>query len=126
MLVTYKIHLPLDGLGTSVHPAYKWIDRERNQFCHHITKAGECYYMMTREGWVICSIEPKDIVRITFADMVVSVKHNRLDTIPFHASFDKNGEHYSEMGSIDFSGILESINQYNNIYNRRHATIYRQ
>ena len=60
MKVTYYENLPLDGAGTMLHPAYKWLRVERTEFCDHITKAGNLYYMM-KGGYVYHSIDVEKI-----------------------------------------------------------------
>lgn len=120
MRVTYIENLPLDGAGTMLHPAYKWLRVEREEVCSFIQKAGNMYYMMSSQGFFMHSVDVEKIRKIEFADMVVSLKHNRLDAYPFQASFNKtDGTHYSNMGSKEFASVLESIRQYMNIYNRK-------
>ena len=117
MKVTYIENLPLDGQGTMLHPAYKWLSAERVDFCQYIQQAGNLFYMMSSQGFVIRSIDVEKITKIEFADMVVTLKHDRLAVLPFTASFDKtDGTHYQNQGSKEFGGILESIRQYNYLY----------
>ena len=124
MKVTYKESLPLDGAGTMLHPAYKWLNVEREEHCSFIQRAGNLFYMMSSQGFVIHSIEVEKITKIEFADMIVTLKHNRFDSFLFQASFDKtDGTHYAVAGSKGFDGILEDIRQYNNIYTRKIANL---
>lgn len=117
MKVTYNEYLPLDGAGTMLHPAYKWLEQERTEFCHHIEKAGECYYMMTIEGYVIHSIDVTKIKRIEFGCMAADCAYYRSERYPYQANFTKNGKHFSGMGAKDFSSVLDSIRHYNRTYN---------
>jgi hypothetical protein len=120
MKVTFTELLPLDGAGTMLHPAYKWLRVEREEVCSSIQKAGNMYYMMSSQGFVIHSVDVEKIRKIEFADMVVSLLYDNAASYPFMVSFDKtDGTHYSNMGSKEFSSVLESIRQYTNIYNRK-------
>jgi len=117
MKVTFTELLPLDGAGTMISPAYKWLRVDREEFCHHITKAGNLYYMMTREGWVIHSIKVENIKRIEFGCMVADCSFLRGESYPYQVTYTKNGEHLSGQGAKDFSSVLESIRQYDRTYN---------
>lgn len=119
MKVTYNEYLPLDGVGTLLHPAYKWLRKERTETCHHITKACNLYYMMSAGGYVIHSVEVEKITKIEFEDIIVSCTHSKGEPYPFSAVWDRtNGEHYMNQGSVEFCGILESINQYMRDYSK--------
>jgi hypothetical protein len=65
MKVTYIEWLPLDGQGTLINPAYKWVKRERSEFCDSISKAGELWYMF-RGGFVYHSIDISKITKIEY------------------------------------------------------------
>ena len=113
MIVTYNDYLPLDGAGTLLHPAFKWLRKERTEVCHNITKAGNLYYMMSAGGYVIHSVEVEKITKIEFGDMIVSCSHCANDPYPFCAQWNKkDGQHFMNQGCAEFSGILESIRQY--------------
>lgn len=63
MKVTYKVLTPLDGAGTILNPAFTWWEDERTEFCSHIQKAGELYYMI-RGGYIFHSIDVTKITKI--------------------------------------------------------------
>ena len=65
MKVTYFEDLPLDGQGTLLHHACKWLRVERTEYCDSISKAGNLWYMF-RGGFVYHSIDISRIARIEY------------------------------------------------------------
>ena len=113
MKVTYSYYVPLDGAGTLLNPAYKWRVDERTETCRDIVKAGNLYYMCDWSGYIIHSVEVEKITIIEVADMKISCKYHPNEPKPFTAEFYRaNGEHYSNIGSVDFEGILLSIKHF--------------
>lgn len=78
MRVTYIESLPLDGQGTMINPAYKWLDKERTEFCDTIQKAGELWYMF-KGGFVFHSIDPMKIKRIETTKDFFNISNQRFD-----------------------------------------------
>jgi hypothetical protein len=115
MKVVYNQYTPLDGAGTILSPAYKWRVDERTELCHHISQAGNLFYMMSFQGYVICSVDVEKIKRIEVGDLVVTIKYNHFDKYPFQASYDKvDGTHIQHHGCKEFGSILYEIRQLSN------------
>jgi hypothetical protein len=115
MKIDYNQYTPLDGAGTILSPAYKWRVDERTELCHHISQAGNLFYLMSYGGYVIRSIETEKIKRIEIGDLVVTIKYNHFDKYPFQASYDKvDGTHIQNHGCKEFGCILDEIRQLSN------------
>lgn len=107
MKVTYYENLPLDGAGTMLHPAYKWLRVERTEFCDTIMKVGNLWYMY-RSGFIYHSIEVDKITCIEYKDRIAKCVYEKGNQYPFSASIDnKDGEHICNVGSKDFKTIIE-------------------
>lgn len=115
MKIVYDYYTPLDGAGTMISPAYKWRVDERTELCHHISQSGNLFYMMSFQGYVICSVDVEKIKRIEVGDLVVTIKYNRQDKYPFQASYDRtDGTHIQNQGCKEFGSILDEIRQFSN------------
>lgn len=109
MKVTYIENLPLDGAGTMVNPAYKWLQQERTEFCDFIVKAGFGWYMM-KGGYIHHSIDVTKITKIEVRDVVAKCSYEQGAKFPFYASIDnKDGKHICNVGSVDFESIRDTI-----------------
>jgi hypothetical protein len=115
MKVTYIENLPLDGAGTMINPAYKWLPVERTEYCDSISKAGELWYMF-RGGFVHHSIDPTKITSIEDAGIKAECKHYRDGSHPFTCKFiERDGRCYGA-GYSDFSHLIRDFYQLK--YNR--------
>lgn len=112
MKVFYNFSFPLDGAGTFINPAYKWMEIDMQDVCHNIEKAGECYYLMTSQGYVIKSIDPANVKRIELGCMVIDCSYNRNEAYPYQYVLTKNGEHCLKGGAKEFASILQTIKQH--------------
>ncbi len=112
MKVTYIENLPLDGAGTMVNPAYKWLQQERTEYCDSISKAGELWYMF-RGGFVHHSIDPTKIKRIDWdgASALIEYKRNAM-YFPFSVRLESMTGKKSVAGYTDFSGIIRDLNHF--------------
>lgn len=108
MKVTYIELLPLDGAGTMINPAYKWLPVERTEYCDSISKAGELWYMF-RGGFVHHSIDPTKITTIEDSGVKAEMKYIRGGAYPFTCSFFKDGVFHTNAGSKDFGRLLQSF-----------------
>lgn len=86
MKITYIENLPLDEQGTMLHPAYKWKEAERTEYCDSISKVGNLWYMF-RGGFVYHSINPAMITTIEDAGVKAECKHYRDGSNPFTCKF---------------------------------------
>ena len=112
MKIVYNYYTPLDGAGTLINPAYKWRVDERTELCHHISQAGNLFYMMSSQGYVIHSIEVEKIKRIEVDSLVIDCTYNRADVYPFHALLKRDGKYVAGFSANDFNHILEKIRIY--------------
>lgn len=108
MKVTYIDYYPK---GSLLHPVYKVWETELTEHCDTIKKCGECYYMF-RGGYVLKSIEVKNIKRMEFSDIVITCKYNRGDYFPF--SFEWKTEDGKQLekfthNSTTFDTLLSDI-----------------
>ena len=125
MKVTFKEYLPLDGAGTLLHPAYQWLVVERTETCGFIQKAGNLFYLLSYSGYVVHSIEVEKITKIEFWDVVVTCSYDEKAQYKFSTEWNRtNGEHIQNMGCMDFSVVLDSINKY--IKQERYAKVKSQ
>lgn len=109
MKVTYIENLPLDGAGTMVNPAYKWLQQERTECCDFIVKAGFGWYMM-KGGYIHHSIDVTKITKIEVRDVVAKCGYEQGAKFPFYASIDnRDGKHICNVGSVDFESIRDTI-----------------
>ena len=83
MKITYNEYLPLDGAGTMINPAYKWLVTERTETCRNIEKCGYCFYTKDWSGFVIHSIEPEKIKRIEVDSLVIDLKAHPMRYVHF-------------------------------------------
>ena len=113
MKITYNEYLPLDGAGTMISPAYKWLVTERTETCRSIEKCGYCFYTKDWSGYVIHSIEPEKIKRIEVDSLVIDCTYNRSDVYPFHALMKRDGKYVAGFSANNFGHILEKIRIYN-------------
>lgn len=112
MKVFYNEYLALDGAGTLLNPAYKFLSVDRVEGCHHIQKAGNMYYLIDWSGYIMHSIDVTKVKRIEFGDMAVDCSYKRENFYPYRYTFTKNGEHLSNGGAKEFVSILYSIRNY--------------
>lgn len=113
MKVTYIENLPLDGAGTLINPAYKWLQQERTEYCDSISKAGELWYMF-RGGFVHHSIDPTKITSIERNGVQAICKYYRKEehpTFPFTCRFVKDGTEFGA-GYKEFHQLIRDFYTY--------------
>lgn len=110
MKVTFIELLPLDGAGTMINHAYKWLPVERVEFCDTISKMGNMYYMM-RGGYVFTGIKVENITKIEYDGAVANVKYYKEDKRFSTRYTNKFGKEFAG-GYSDFSELLQDIRTY--------------
>lgn len=105
MKITYYENLPLDGAGTLINPAHKWLRVERTEFCDNLQKAGNLWYMM-RGGYVHHSIDVEKITNIETKSIHAQCSYDRHNAdFPFFASMS-NGTSFGADTFETMYGII--------------------
>lgn len=107
MKVTYY---ELVGQGTLLHPTYRAIKVDREEFCDTIMKAGNLWYMM-RGGFVNHSIEVEKITKIELDGAKMTCKYNNM-LKTFTCRFSNEFGYEFGAGYKDFSKLLADMRTY--------------
>jgi len=107
--ITFNEHLPLDGAGTLISPAHKWLVKERTEYCDNISKVGNIWYMW-RGGFVYKSVEPEKITRLDgLHGTIASITHYIGSPYPFSCRYtNKFGKEFGA-GYAEFSELVRDF-----------------
>ena len=110
MKVTYIENLPLDGAGTLINPAYKWLQQERQEFCDGLQMYTRESAMMYRGGFTWHSVEVNKITRLEGNKGTAICTYHPNAPYPYNARISLHDQANDfGIGCKDFSEIMRYV-----------------